>query len=277
MLPRRHSPVAITLGITALLLSPGLFFLTEAQTYDIDSFSQSQGEQQYRQCMIQAVNAYENERLQAYRQYHDALENGYQQRLQEVQQAWQIPDSRTRSNALRDIDREFRTFERDLSRMHKERLRDADRVHRDATRACDDEYRAWKRDTRYTGRSSTSSSGRIDYSRYPSIPYRSDPRPSPFSDGRSYGSYDQTSYYGDLLNRSRQQSATYGQTQTFGTVTRTYSSPTTNIRCGDGICQAGEWNVCPTDCQWYNPPADGTWYSTYVDGYGYVAPVQLQY
>lgn len=146
------------------------------QHYQNDPYYYQDSEQAYVQCMQPIVQERENALRDSYRTYHDRYEQLIDQRAQARMSFWQIPDSRERRDAERQVDRDFRDADRDLKRQFDDYLDDINDQFKTEEKYC----AQMKKDIERGNRGRRSSSSRSSRYSYYSRSSRSYPLPGAY-------------------------------------------------------------------------------------------------
>ena len=104
--------------------------------------------QNFRQCMRDAADRFEQERLRLYEQYHRGYEEALRLHHERIMQAWNILDERQREEAMRAADREFDELTRESERARNEAINLLQRDYDTARRVCEDRRRDEERQFR---------------------------------------------------------------------------------------------------------------------------------
>ncbi len=93
-------------------------------------------DEEYRQCMDQAIQHEMDQRIEAERAYGDGRVRDLETYRDALHSAWQVADEDQRRNALRDADRAYRDASRATKNVYDTRIREIRNESRDAQREC---------------------------------------------------------------------------------------------------------------------------------------------
>lgn len=133
------SPKTLKLSVVAFLVGvtiPIAFALTDDPPW-ID--------EEFRECVGEAVDMEMQGKIQAYREYNDAYIRDLEAYRQALASAWDIADEKQRKEAIRAADRQYRDVSRQTKRTLDDKLRELKRIARDAQKECKDRQREHER------------------------------------------------------------------------------------------------------------------------------------